>query len=121
MPKKYGTGLYGKGNYSALTAYSDAVAAGSYTLTGEPVSVPLVGRMAVAAGSFALTGFGVGLGRISWAVAAGAYTLAGQTVSFLQSNLWTPEAGVSTSWTPQTPASDPWSPVIPGTTAWTPN
>jgi hypothetical protein len=141
MPKNYGTGLYGKGNYSALTATTDTAAQGSYTLTGQAISNPIVGKMAAAFGSYALTGQAAGVNALSWAVATGSYTVSGQAVLFSQSNLWTAEADTSATWTPQTPAadpwtavsigtntwtpqtpaSDPWSPVIPGSTTWTPN
>lgn len=121
MPKLYGTALYGKGNYSALTASNVTAAQGSYTETGEAALFPLSAKLTAAFGSYALTGFAAGINALSWSVAAGIYSLAGQLVLFASSNLWTGQTDVSTSWTPQPPTSDPWSPVIPGTTTWIPN
>lgn len=121
MSKLYGKGLYGKGNYSALTAYTVVSAQGSFTETGIAALFPLAAKLPAVFGSFSLTGITAGINALSWAVSAGSYSLAGQTVSFSQSNLWTPETDNSTTWTPQTPASNPWTAVVAGSTTWTPN
>lgn len=120
MPKLYGTALYGKGNYSALTASNVASAQGAYTETGEAALFPLAAKLPAAQGAFALTGFAAGIGKIAWTVSTGLFALAGQAANVISANLWAPTTVGAPAWTPTTPASDPWSPVLPGSTTWTP-
>ena len=94
MPKLYGTGLYGKGNYSALTAYTTTAAQGSYTLSGQNVSMPLAGKLTAVFGSYVLTGIAAGINSLKWAVDTGYYTLTGKAAQFTQSKLWTGQTDV---------------------------
>lgn len=121
MPSKYGTGLYGKGNYAALTAWNVTAAQGSFAEAGQVSTLKWQAKLAFAFGSFALTGMAAGFGKIAWSVAIGSFTLAGQAIDFTFGNLWTAALPGATPWIPQIPASDPWAPVISGSSTWTPN
>lgn len=82
------TTLYNSGNgvqYPFSTAYTLAIAQGSYTLTGQVLTL-FVGHTIIAAqGSYTLTGQAVAfiLGKLLTAI-QGSYTLTGQNVGFIR-------------------------------------
>lgn len=122
MPKLYGRGPYGQGNYSAATTYMTAWGLGTFAISGNAIGTTVTIRTPFEAGPFVITGFPVGTGvRLNTPWDVGAIFIAISDVQFQSGNIWAPTTPGSDTWIPQPIPSDPWSPVIPGSTTWTPN
>jgi hypothetical protein len=82
---------------SGITNYTITIGDGSYTLTGQDVSIVRAITITAASGSYTLTGQDVSLVRaITLTASAGTYTVAGQDVSLFRNSSITIDAGTYT-------------------------
>jgi hypothetical protein len=95
MAANYGTGAWGKGNYSAPTGSVLTAAAGAYSETGQTSGLSWGAKALLSFGGFGLTGLAGGLwAGFAGVVAAGIFALAGRPAGFVWGALAAADPGL---------------------------